>query len=571
MSTSNPTNQLQITNSTTVDFAVVDSVSKSPDASASQQLAQVLKLLKTTTGADNIAAGKKATVILDDTYVDPQTGKTEPSLLYRLIFSTSNWLVPICVKGVMQNLITKNYAPVTVAESDRQAMVSAIQFVAMIATYPTSSLAKGFNAAVSASTNNASMAQSPDAVTQGVTTFFKGTKEYQNVTLDMVVEVNSYYNTFPFVWARYQDTMTYYLYSSDGTNPTKSEGKLTMTRAAGSGMPNVTDSNGGYQIVYTDANGATQKLSYVNGQFVDDANADIPTICLQGTFTLKSRLTGKASDNQIMSSLTGSINSTTVLGLDTQQSTDSNGRSFWQTLFEPQGAQQIINSIMTIGGLLMMAHFAYTFLKGIAQWVRQKWTGKKPPNLEDLIKQQAKDFEAALKQSKAELLKKLTADRQRPPADDAELEPELENSASDLEAWSEKSSLDAAVDVEAQRLQNLAEAMPDGPTPALEEAASNLQGIADDLSSAAPSNISDVTQGKAAQLDGVRQTINTEQANVEQELSQDVQQSLAEQRVQSDAIAEDLTKVGEDRASVEDGSVPEGEDVPKFEMPPLEI
>lgn len=44
MPTNLPSNQLQVTNNTTVAFAVVDSVSQSPDASASQQLVQVLKL-----------------------------------------------------------------------------------------------------------------------------------------------------------------------------------------------------------------------------------------------------------------------------------------------------------------------------------------------------------------------------------------------------------------------------------------------------------------------------------------------------------------------------------------------
>ncbi len=570
MSTTGANNQLPITNNTKVSLAVVDAVSQSPDASASQALVQVLKLLKTTAGAESIEEGKSASVSLNDTYIDSKTGKTQPSLLYRLIFSTTDWLVPVNIKGVMQDLITKKYKPVSVAESDRQAMVLADQFSTLIAAYPTSDLAKNFNAAVNASTNNASNAQSVDDVTKGVDDFFKGTKEYSTVTLDMVVAINSYRDTFPFVWARYENTMTYYLYSSDGTNPTKYQGQLSMTRSPSSTVPDVTRSDGGYKIVYTDASGKDIPLNYVKGQFLDNETVDIPHICVQGTFTLKSRLTGQASDNQIMSILTGSINGVTVLGIDTKQDS-SNQRSFWQMLFDPQGAQEIFNSIMQIGGFLMLLHFAFTSLKSLKDWVREKWTGKKPANLEELIKQRTKEFQDAIKQNHDELFKKLTANRQQPPASDEAAEADLESSMERVSAWGEKAALDSGLEIEASRLEALAEALPDGPTAALEDAATRLSAIQDTLSNASPENITDVVQGQAAQLDGVRQTITTEQVNVEQQLSQEVQQDLAHQKLQSDAIEEDLAKIGEDSEAIKDGSIPEGEEAPEIPEVPLEV
>lgn len=567
-------NQLKITNSTKVDFAVIDSVSKHPDDDPSLALVPVLKLLKTTTGANSIALGTSAAVTLSDTYTDPKTGKVEPSLLYRLIFSTTDWLVPVNIKGVIQDLITEQYKPITVAEADRQAMQAALQFQIMITVYPTSDLAKNFNAAVSASFSTADQAQSGDDVTKSVNAFFKGTKEYSHVTFDMVMAIGSYLDTFPFAWARYQNAMTYYLYSSDGKNPTKYEGQLTMQRSA-SGIPDVTDSNGGYKIVFTDADNKTTNLTYTNqGQLLDDVNVDIPNIALRGTFTLKSRLTGKASDNQIISILTGSIAGTTVLGIDEKQGDNSSNdkRTFWQTLFEPQGAQEIFNSILQISGVLFTLHFVATGLWGLGKWVRQKLTGTKPANFEELIKAQTKSFEAAIQKSNEELYKKLTVDRQKPPADLEAAEAELQSNLETQSAWGQKAALEDGIEAEATRLESLAEAMPDGPTPELEEAAGNLRDLRDTLNSATPENITEVVKGQADQLDTVRQTITTEQANVEKQLSEDVQQELAQQKEVSDIVKEDLEKISEDGQSIEDGEIPEGEEAPEIpEIPEFAI
>lgn len=567
------TNQLKITNSTKVDFAVIDSASKHPDDDPSLALVPELKLLKTTAGANSIGLGTSASVTLNDTYKDPKTGKVEPSLLYRLIFSTTDWLVPVNIKGVIQDLITEQYKPITVAEADRQAMQAALQFQIMITVYPTSDLAKSFNAAVNASIENADQAQSGDDVTQSVNAFFKDTKEYSHVTFDMVMAIGSYLDTFPFAWARYQNSMTYYLYSSDGKNPTKYEGQLTMQRSA-SGIPDVTDSNGGYKIVFTGADGKTTNLTYTNqGQFLDDVNVDIPNIGLQGTFTLKSRLTGKASDNQIISILTGSIAGTTVLGIDEKQGSDSNNqRTFWQTLFEPQGAQEIFNSILQISGVLFTLHFVATGLWSLSKWVRQKLTGTKPANLEELIKAQTKSFEAAIQKNNEELYKKLTADRQKPPADVEAAEAELQSSLETQSAWEQRAVLENGVEVEATRLEQLVEAMPDGPTPELEEAAGNLRDVRDTLNGATPDNITEVVNGQANQLDTVRQTITTEQANIEKQLSEDIQQELAQQKEVSDIVKEDLDRISEDGQSIEDGEIPEGEEAPKIpEVPDLVV
>lgn len=549
-----PSTQLAITNSTTVDFVVIDSVAQT--SASGQTTGTTLKLLPTTAGAQSIAKGTTASVTLNDTYTDPTTGQTQPSLLYRLVLSTTDWLIPVDVEGVLQDISTGLYDPITVQDSSRTNMLLALDFLSKITAYPSSNLAVGYNNAVNASVN-ASQSQSADSATQAIDDFFKTTQGYTNVTFDMVMAINSYFNSFPFIWARQQNAMTYYLYSSDGTNPTTYVGQLTMTRSA-TGIPDVTDSNGGYELVYTDANNANPKsLSYVNGQFVNDPKADIPDICLVGTYTLKSRLTGQASDIQVMTLLSGTIHGNTVIGLDTKQQQDSSSqRSYWQTLFDPQGAQEVINSILTIAGLLFTLHFIATGLWGIGQRIRQRITGENPKT----------DFEKIQEQLDA-LNKKMTAGRQKFPSDSRSIEDGFRSSMDNISIHGQKSILADGIRAESLRLQTLVKAMPEGPTPQMQDAARQLRTMQSTLKNAAPKDLPDLVKAQAQQFLKLQDTITSQVQAADKFLSKQAKAQLAEQEIRSKALSEDITKLTDDARIIDSADVPKtGEDFRPLEL-----
>ena len=99
-------------------------------------------------------------------------------------------------------------------------------------------------------------AQSANDIDTAVNGFFQSYPEYQNVTLDNYVLVNSYPYTYANAWANFSSSYTYYLYADPGISLTPA-GKVVFTRQAlqGGSVP-VTDgqgnrnSNGNYAITY---------------------------------------------------------------------------------------------------------------------------------------------------------------------------------------------------------------------------------------------------------------------------------------------------------------------------------
>lgn len=406
--TPDPTKEIKLTNSTTAPIVLMlPTTSAQAEEGDTLDYGQKLELLTAVEGGTSVPVGSTKTFVLDQTYVDPDSGDTEPSILYDLLPCTADWLLPVANIGIMQNFSPVGYTGQTVTADTAAAFQNAALFFQTISAYPSSSLATGYAQAMNQTQSSASSAangssdsadNAAQSITDTVNAFFKTTKGFQNVTLPAVVAIQSYYGTYPCAWAEYgAKAVTYYLYSSNSTASTF-VGTISMTPPS-TGL-NIALANAGYTCTFTPAsNGsdlttvnvnpsAAKKLTYSGGVFVDDVNSDIPQVGVKGTFQIKSTFTKNQSDTQIITVLTGTISGATVIGFDQPQTTSA--ADFWDTLFHPKDAAGIWNSVMQIGGAFMMLVFFGQLLYSAYKGLRSLGAAKKPATSEDVSSEYSK-------------------------------------------------------------------------------------------------------------------------------------------------------------------------------------
>jgi hypothetical protein len=440
-----PSKLQKIINNSGVDIVVSLPLSAGESASANSTVSSNgdVELLSVTKGGNTIKAADNDTVLLDRTYKDPDTGETAYEEGYDLLIGTPEWMVPIANIGVIHDYddddVSKTwFDDVTVTADQKTALDQTVAFYQIIAAYPDSQFAKNYIAAMNVTSDDAENAADGSAgsaaaiqqkIAAGVATFFAGTANYKKVTLPDIVFLESYYNSFPFVWALYSASVTYYLYSSDGT-ATSFLGALSLTKP---GTIDISKPNGGYACSFvpavtptdttkTDVNQANAKtLTYSDGLFVDDTTADIPGVALKGSFQLKRTFSKDPNDTKIIVVISGTINGQTCIGFDQAQATkaDDTTEDWLDSLFHPKTAAEIFNSVMTVLGALMMLHFVGSTLHGIVKWCRQKAAAKEPVQKADLDAKKA-TTESDLKSRFSERLKKMTGNKETLPdsADD---------------------------------------------------------------------------------------------------------------------------------------------------------
>lgn len=347
---------LAITNSSSVDIAMLDGYGTDDSQVVYEQ---GLTQWTTTAGTKSIKAGGTGTIVLDDTHND-ESGTPTYSKAYSIIYVKPDNFFPVKLKGSLLVHSTQAYAPVTVTNDDVTVMTQTQEFLQTIMAYPTSTLAKNYAAALQSTTSSAS---SDTDVDTGVAAFFASTNQFKEVTLDSITAVSTYYSQFPYVWADYLATKSFYFYSSDGTTTTYN-GSITLNIPS---TPTTDKSLPGFTFTYTDANNNSKPLYFANGQFVDNLNSDVPAICLSGLFTLKSTLTKVSTDNTIIPILIGTVNGDQVIGYEDKmtKNSDDDGWSGCYALLHPQNAQGWITLFMTFVGLVMGIDFVMKGLKGV--------------------------------------------------------------------------------------------------------------------------------------------------------------------------------------------------------------
>ena len=318
---------------------------------------QTLTLLGASSSQSVIKSGTNCTLDLKDTHLGTDGKTTMPNLRYSLIFARADNMVP--VKNSSVKLSAQYTAdPQTVEAADAKSMQTAQQFYQTIMSFPTGTLAKGYTDAVNnAQKNGSSIIEMDKAVSD-----YLSANGYPGLTLEMVLAVSTYYAQFPYVWASFKSTKTYYLYSSDGSK-IKDCGSIVLTISGSQSNPD--KKYAGCTFTHVDPSGKKTPLTYANGQFVDDPNAYVPNICLAGMFVPRSTFTKNSDDNTIMTSLNGLVQGDLVLGYDQKQTPDSSGN--WgglYTLLHPKDAMGVIQLFMTIMGVVMGIDFIMNKLKG---------------------------------------------------------------------------------------------------------------------------------------------------------------------------------------------------------------
>lgn len=414
----------KVTNNTGSDIVVGLPVTtaESQNTGSTMSYNKDLEILAVSKGGNVIKAGDSDSVTLDRSHTD-KSGTEHYSKSYDMLLMGASWFTPIANIGIGQKEdqnLEGYYPPQTGTADNKTAMQQTSDFYQTIAAYPDSQLAKDYVAAMSSATNN----NDGNGISDGADDFFKNTKSYQKVTLEDIVFLEGIYNRLPFVWAQYNNSATYFLYSTDGKS-TSFQGALSMTKA---GNVDITKPNGGYicQFVPSVTPSDTSKidvdssrarsLTYSDGLFVDDLSSDMPGIALKGSFQLKRTFTKDPNDTKIIVVMTGTINSQVAIGFDQTQATkpDDSTQDWLNSLFHPKDAAGIFNSVMQILGALMMLHFVATTLYGIAKWIREKAAAKEPVTQEDL-EAEKESAQVEFKARQEANIKKISADKVKLP------------------------------------------------------------------------------------------------------------------------------------------------------------
>ncbi|MTI29931.1 hypothetical protein [Xanthovirga aplysinae] len=315
--------ECQINNETDSDIVVITPTtvrkhnSESPFPKSAYN--QDLEVLTTLEGGQVIPAGKSGTVVLDKSYIDPITGESTYSMVYKLLVSSANSYYPIANINTIQNRSSGSakFDPQTVGPKDQESMKETALFIQTIHAYPNSQLAMDFKAAMPDKNKS-----NTKAMIDAANTFFKSTTtQFQNVRLLSLIAMHSYYKKFPFVWANFTN-VTYYLYSGNDQS-SNFVGQLSMNKPS---IIDLTAPNAAYEISFSPASSLSDPtsievdsskmklLTYSNDIFVNDENEGTPEISLKGTFMPRSFLSQNPDDTQIIRILSGMVNGVTVTG-----------------------------------------------------------------------------------------------------------------------------------------------------------------------------------------------------------------------------------------------------------------
>ncbi|MCR8577400.1 hypothetical protein [Streptomyces sp. Isolate_219] len=221
-------------------------------------------------------------------------------MLYQLLIAKPKSLFPVKDGVASVDFGTLTYPPVTASQDEAANMVKGYRFTQSLMAYPSSKLAKDFAATV----QSAQQEKTPQAMEKAIADYFNTTKGYQGLTFPSYVCASTFVRSFAWQWGLGDDGSpgrTYWLYAasdaghqppqdskeSDADSP--NHGSVQFTRKDDAPEPaDPTDRNSGYTITYTSTDGDTKQLCFSDGQLVDDPHADVPPVCLQGGYGLKS-------------------------------------------------------------------------------------------------------------------------------------------------------------------------------------------------------------------------------------------------------------------------------------------
>lgn len=407
-----------VTNSSSQELVILDLYN---DGKSTKELVyeQGITQLNTSDGKSSIAAAASTDAPTQVTIGLNDIHNTVTATLYQIVFANPKNLFPVksTSVGLSYNSDPAVFTAQSIASADPKYMIDAANFVRTIAANPSSALATGFTQAVQDATASSKTAAAIDAA---IATWLKNnTVSFQNVTLEGVAAIHSYFSVFPYEYMDYNVSKDYYLYSSDGT---------TLTYQGWLGLKNTNDpsktagidkSLKGFTFVHTTADGKiATTLMYYKGQFVD--NQDMPNICLSGVSMVKSMLTNVDTDTDLISVVSGVVYGHKVIGYFEEQHIPdpSNPDDKWSGVYgllHPTNAMGIINLAMILAGLSgFVKDLVIAPLKGLKDLLTKKKIEKKgqePTDSEvDDLRNQITDLKSQWQLETQALIDKMQSD-----------------------------------------------------------------------------------------------------------------------------------------------------------------
>jgi len=417
-------------------------------------------------------------------------------------------------------------------------MTLGFQFVQNIMAYPGSQLATGFVSAMSAAqgqSTSTSMVQAVDA-------YFNSTKSYQGLDFASYLAMSTHMAAFAWTWgldASGAPGRTYYLYAQSDAN------------AASPADP--TDANSGYVTTLSTGN---VPLYFENGQFVNDTNVDIPSVCLQGTYALKSTFTQKSTDNVLWPVLVGTVNGVKVIGVS-QEPADAS--TSWLKSLLPKSFDDLLNDFLKVMGVAMAIDFLKNKFSGKKEALDNDEANENDGAPPDADQQAAADAGAEQIGNDAQAQAQDVADRMGAdgdqPAIDVPAEADIpqsqvEANADQVQALDQvqADAYQGSIDEYRGQLEELAEI---GTNPPLEDAAGQLMEANDQLSEArVNSDFSDVSQS----LTEVHANIDLSVEQLGSEVTESVEQSIQESQAAAAEYEESAETIEEQSSQVEEGT-----------------
>ncbi|AWF80536.1 hypothetical protein BTJ40_06775 [Microbulbifer sp. A4B17] len=581
-------NLCKITNQSGQDVVVITPTTSDPTSAsdATKVYNQNLEILALKEGGNVTNNGKSGTVTLDQTYTDPKTNKPTQSLLYNLLISNSTWYYPVANLSVMQDFTTETYPDQIVTNADAKSLQDAASFIQTTQAYPTSKLTKDYQAALSSTQSTAQTAADgssgsaqnvSNSITESVNNFFESTDSYKDVTLAAVTAMQSYYDKFPFAWAKYSKTaVTYYLYGNDGSTTTF-QGTLVLTPPS---TIDLTKANGGYTIKFNPAKKPSDtttvdvdaskavSLTYADGLFTDSTGSDISQIAVKGMFMLKRTFTQVETDTSILPVITGSVYGLTVTGFDSPQLSDDKNSDFWSALFHPKTSAQVFSSVMEIGGAIMMLQFFASSLFGMFKWAKGKISTAKDVD-ESATKSEfddnMKETEDTLNESISDNIKEMSDGKIKEPGSPEEALDTIDEQTTSINDNQNAANIQEGLDNQEDTLETLGEyesSMTEEQIEGLESTAKKLKETTNELNDAieGQTDLGNVVDTAKQSMDDISTQTTDLATNLSDQITEEQQQAIKENQTATEQVSEEVDKMNEAQEETTTNDNPEGED-----------
>jgi hypothetical protein len=313
------------------------------------------------------------------------------------------------------------------------------------------------------------------------------------------------------------------------------------------------------------------KLTYSGGVFVNDVNVDIPAVALKGIFQLKRLFTQKPTDTQILPVITGSVEGATCVGFDQPQLESDTSSDFWNTLFHPKNSSEIFNSIMTIGGAIMMMHFFATSLYGMGKWLKNKLSGEKPTTAQDEFNKKLDDFQKAMNDKIDSAVQKISDGKEVAPQNPPEAMNNLSRESGSVVDNLNAGNLQDGLRSQSENLQELAQyesQMSSQQLQSLESNASSIQKSNEALNNASQENLNSVVNEQQANFSEIQVNVNELSVQLDKSMSEQSKAKIEENNAASKEVSDNIENSKKNQSEDEEARDPEAKDPiePEFEF-----